>query len=185
MALTQVRTNSSDRLVAFLDEHNLHKKDFAEMIGVTLSYVYSLISAEIPFSTRSTTIERIAIVMDVPVDSFPEYKNSDDPRILDPAVQFLQRQQRQLEMTTVQLLKRFPRSQRVDIVDMWRGALPIPLDWNQLMALGEVLQVSPQALYPFWEARLQQTLIGAGMEPVSNAGLMQTMSSAIKQYIQI
>ena len=44
------------------------------MIGVTLSYVYNLIDETIPFSTRSTTLERIATVMDIEPEEFEEYK---------------------------------------------------------------------------------------------------------------
>ena len=66
--------SSSERLIRFLDAESLHKKDFAEMIGVTLSYVYSLIDKEIPFSTRTTTLERIAVVMDTEPETFQEYK---------------------------------------------------------------------------------------------------------------
>ena len=47
---------SSEKVAKFLEDNGLHKKDFAEMIGVTLSYVYNLIDETIPFSTRSTTI---------------------------------------------------------------------------------------------------------------------------------
>ena len=32
---------SSEKLASFLKKHALHKRDFAEMIGVTLSYVYT------------------------------------------------------------------------------------------------------------------------------------------------
>ena len=56
----------SSKLVSdFLDNTQLHKKDFAQMIGVTLSYVYNLIDENVPFSTRSITLERIATVMDI------------------------------------------------------------------------------------------------------------------------
>ena len=46
---------SSQKLANFLEKNSIHKKDFAEMIGVTLSYVYNLVDETIPFSTRSTT----------------------------------------------------------------------------------------------------------------------------------
>ena len=65
---------SSQKVAKFLDKNGLHKKDFAEMIGVTLSYVYNLIDETIPFSTRSTTLERIATVMDINPEEFEEYK---------------------------------------------------------------------------------------------------------------
>ena len=34
---------SSKMVADFLEKNNLHKKEFAQMIGVTLSYVYNLI----------------------------------------------------------------------------------------------------------------------------------------------
>ena len=38
-----IKMKSSEMLNNFLHKANLHKKDFAQMIGVTLSYVYNLI----------------------------------------------------------------------------------------------------------------------------------------------
>ena len=49
---TIIQEKSSEKVAKFLDKNSLHKKDFAEMIGVTLSYVYNLIDNSIPFSTR-------------------------------------------------------------------------------------------------------------------------------------
>ena len=181
----KISVTSSQRLQDFLEENNLHKKDFAEMIGVTLSYVYSLIGAEVSFSTRSTTIERIAVVMNVDPESFPEYKHSEEPRLIDPGVQYLKDRQIKLGLSNVQLLKRFPRSLRVDIVDMWRGSLPLPIDWVQLTSIGDVLGVSKDELYPFWEMRLQQHLIVGGVDPLSNAPLMQSMFRGIRDYLKI
>ena len=33
-----IQEKSSEKVAKFLDKNSLHKKDFAEMIGVTLSY---------------------------------------------------------------------------------------------------------------------------------------------------
>ena len=44
---------SSEKLAKFLKKNSLHKRDFAEMIGVTLSYVYNLIDETVPFSTST------------------------------------------------------------------------------------------------------------------------------------
>lgn len=185
MVTTNVVSNSSERLVRFLEDTNLHKKDFAEMIGVTLSYVYSLIGAEVSFSTRTTTLERIAVVMGDTPESFPEYKHSEEPRIIDYGVQFLKDKQKASGMTNVQLLKKFPRSQRVEIVDMWRGALPLPLDWNQLNAICDVLSIPRDDIYPYWETRLQQHLIAGGIDPLANAPLIQAMFKGIKSYLKV
>ena len=77
---------SSQKVADFLNRNNLHKKDFAEMIGVTLSYVYNLIDESIPFSTRSTTLERIATVMNIEPDEFEEYKIPQEPILQDDTI---------------------------------------------------------------------------------------------------
>ena len=80
---------SSQKVAKFLDKNGLHKKDFAEMIGVTLSYVYNLIDETIPFSTRSTTLERIATVMDINPEEFEEYKIPQEPLLQDETIELL------------------------------------------------------------------------------------------------
>src|SRR5690349_20181842 len=98
-ALNLSAANSSERLVQFLESNNLHKKDFAEMIGVTLSYVYSLIDQDVPFSTRTTTLERVAVVMGIAPEGFPEYKRPEEPRLSDPGIEFFKNRQTQLGLT--------------------------------------------------------------------------------------
>ena len=81
-----IKQKSSQKLAKFLEEKSLHKRDFAEMIGVTLSYVYNLIDETIPFSTRSTTLERIATVMDIHPEEFIEYKIPQEPILVDETI---------------------------------------------------------------------------------------------------
>lgn len=178
-------SDSSKRLVDFLEESNLHKKDFAEMIGVTLSYVYSLIDSTITFSTRTTTLERIAVVMGINPLEFPEYKSSDEPKLVDPGIQFLKQKQQDLGLSNVQLLKRFPRQNRLEIVDLWRGAEPLPLDWHYLSSIADVLELSPREIYPYWQARLQQYLVMGGIDLFVNTGLINSMFDGAKSYLKI
>lgn len=183
---TQVITSdSSQRLVDFLEQSGLHKKDFAQMIGVTLSYVYSLIDSSIAFSTRTTTLERIAVVMGINPEDFPEYKSSDEPKLIDPGVNFLQQKQKALGLSNVQLLRRFPRQRRVEIVDLWRGAEPLPLDWNHLSAITEILEIPAKEIYPFWQARMQQYLMIGGIDIISNTGLIYAMFEGAKNYLKV
>lgn len=177
--------DSSRRLVNFLEETGLHKKDFAEMIGVTLSYVYSLIDETIPFSTRTTTLERVAMVMSTDPESFPEYKHPEEPRLVDAGIEFLKAMQREQGISNVQFLKRFPRNQRLEIVDMWRGALPMPLDWARLHAIATVLELSKEDIYPYWQSRLQQHLTSGGIEPMSNIGLLNALFQGVKAYLRV
>lgn len=178
-------SNSSVKLVNFLEEANLHKKDFAEMIGVTLSYVYSLIDSNVAFSTRTTTLERIAVVMGMEPEDIPEYKASEEPKLIDPGVEFLKEKQKKLGLSNVQLLKRFPRQKRVEIVDLWRGAEPLPLDWNYLSSIANVLEVSAKEIYPYWQARMQQYLLGSGIDIISNSGLITAMFDGAKSHLKI
>ena len=179
------KMDSSERLIRFLDDASLHKKDFAEMIGVTLSYVYSLIDKSIPFSTRTTTLERIAVVMGVEPESFPEYRRPEEPRVVDAGMEFLKSRQRELNYTNVQFLKKFPRTQRLEIVDMWRGALPMPLDWARLYAIAGTLELGKDDIYPYWQGRMQQFLTTGGIDPLSNIGLLNAMFTGIKTYLKV
>jgi transcriptional regulator with XRE-family HTH domain len=178
-------SESSKKLVAFLDIMDLHKKDFAEMIGVTLSYVYSLIDNTIPFSTRTTTLERIALVMGIAPEEFPEYKIAEEPKLIDAGVEFLKNKQADQGLSNLQLLKKFPRNKRVEIVDLWRGAEPLPLDWHYLSTIADALNVSSKEIYPYWQNRMQQYLIVGGIDIISNGMLINSMFDGAKRFLKI
>jgi transcriptional regulator with XRE-family HTH domain len=178
-----VNLKSSEKVSNFLESNHLHKKDFAEMIGVTLSYVYNLIDNAIAFSTRSITLERIATVMDIIPEEFVEYKIPQEPIIIDDAVYFLREKQREKGISTVQLLKSFPRKKRVEIVDILRGARPIPLDWKELSIIAQVLDITKEEIYPYWEERTRQLFQSAGMNLQTNQGLIDAMFDCARQYI--
>ena len=95
---------SSQKVAKFLDKNGLHKKDFAEMIGVTLSYVYNLIDETIPFSTRSTTLERIATVMDINPEEFEEYKIPQEPLLQDETIELLKSMLHEKKMSVINFL---------------------------------------------------------------------------------
>lgn len=174
---------SSRKLSSFLEQSGLHKKDFAQMVGVTLSYVYNLIDDTIPFSTRSATLERIAVVMDVKPEEFAEYRIPQEPIIFDETIDFLKKRQQDLGMSTVQFLKAFPRKKRIEIVDIMRGALPIPLDWNELKLIGNVLQIPNKELYPYWENRLKDVLSASGMNLRENQSIVDKMFACAEKQI--
>ena len=88
-----LQAKSSKKLANFLTKTGLHKKDFAQMVGVTLSYVYNLIDETIPFSTRSATLERIAVVMDIQPEEFPEYRIPQEPVLIDDTIEFFKKKQ--------------------------------------------------------------------------------------------
>ncbi len=178
-----VKMKSSQMLDNFLEKTNLHKKDFAQMIGVTLSYVYNLIDETIPFSTRSTTLERIATVMDINPEEFVEYKIPQDPILIDETTQFIREKQKEKKLTTVQFLKAFPRKQRLEIVDILRGARPIPLDWEEVSVIAKVLDVSKEEIYDYWEARLRQLLQTSGFNFESNQGIAAAMFDCAREYV--
>lgn len=177
------QVKSSTKLAQFLEKNALHKKDFAQMVGVTLSYVYNLIDDSIPFSTRSATLERIAVVMDISPEEFPEYRIPQEPVLIDDTVEFLKKKQNDLGFSTVQFLKAFPRKKRLEIVDIMRGALPVPTDWNELKLIGNVLQISNKELYPFWEKRMKDVLKSAGVNLRENQELIDKMFECSEKYL--
>lgn len=178
-----ITMKSSEMLYNFLENNNLHKKDFAQMIGVTLSYVYNLIDETIPFSTRSTTLERIATVMDISPEEFVEYKIPQDPILFDETTEFIKEKIKEKKLTTVQFLKSFPRKQRLEIVDILRGARPIPLDWGEICLIAQVLDIPKADMYTFWENRLRQLLKVSGFNFDSNQELANTMFECARNYV--
>lgn len=176
---------SSEKVAKFLEENQLHKKDFAEMIGVTLSYVYNLIDETIPFSTRSTTIERIATVMNIAPEEFEEYKIPQEPILQDDTLELVKNVIAEKNLSIVNFLKSFPRKKRVEIVDMLRGALPIPIDYKELTTIGQVLELDKGDIYTLWEDRIKQVLESNGMNLNNNAALLNTMFECARKFSNI
>ena len=174
---------SSEKVAKFLKKNSLHKRDFAEMIGVTLSYVYNLIDETVPFSTRGTTIERIATVMDINPDEFGEYRIPQEPILIDESVDTLKDYIKENDMSVVTFLKSFPRKKRIDIVDVLRGALPVPIDYKELKLIGTTLNMPKEEIYSMWENRVKQVLESAGMNIYSNSELINAMFDCAKKYL--
>ena len=180
-----IKQKSSEIVAKFLEKNNLHKKDFAEMIGVTLSYVYNLIDETMPFSTRTTTLERIATVMEIEPEEFEEYKIPQEPILIDDSVEFLKSVMKENSMSVVNFLKSFPRKKRVDIVDILRGNLPLPIDFKELNMIGQVLGLDKDDLYSIWEKRMKQVLESHGMNIYSNAALLNSMFECARKHINM
>ena len=174
---------SSEKVAKFLKKHSLHKRDFAEMIGVTLSYVYNLIDETVPFSTRGTTIERIATVMDIEPEEFSEYRIPQEPILIDESIETLKSYIKENELSIVQFLKAFPRKKRIDIVDILRGALPVPIDYKELKMIGKTLNMPDDEIYSMWEGRMKQVLESSGMNIYSNSGLVTTMFDCARKFL--
>ena len=174
---------SSEKVAKFLQKNSLHKRDFAEMIGVTLSYVYNLIDETVPFSTRGTTIERIATVMDIEPEEFAEYRIPQEPILVDEAIETLREYIKENKLSIVAFLKSFPRKKRIDVVDILRGALPIPIDYKELKLIGKTLNMPDEEVYNMWEQRIQQVLESAGMNVYANSGLLTSMLDCARNYL--
>lgn len=180
-----IQEKSSEKVAKFLHKNGLHKKDFAEMIGVTLSYVYNLIDDAIPFSTRGTTLERIATVMEIEPEEFEEYKIPQEPHVIDDFVEYLKDEMKAKKMSVVNFLKAFPRKKRLEIVDILRGNLPLPIDYKELTMIAQVLELNKDDVYNMWERRMKQVLETNGMNIYSNAALVNAMFDCAKKYINL
>jgi len=174
---------SSEKVAKFLKKNALHKRDFAEMIGVTLSYVYNLIDETVPFSTRGTTIERIATVMEMSPDEFGEYRIPQEPILIDETVETIKDYLKENNLSVINFLKSFPRRKRLDIVDVLRGALPLPIDYKELELIGKTLNMPKEEIYKIWETRLKQILESSGMNIYSNSALVNSMFDCAKRHI--
>ena len=178
-----VPQKSSEKVASFLENNGIHKRDFAEMIGVTLSYVYNLIDETVSFSSRGTTIERIATVMEIQPEEFPEYRIPQEPILIDESVETIKKYLKNNKMTVISFLKSFPRKKRIELVDVLRGALPIPIDYKELILISKTLNMPADDVYSIWETRIKQTLENAGMNIYSNSALVNSMLECAKKQI--
>ena len=111
-----ISKKSSNLVKEFLEKNNLHKKEFAQMIGVTLSYVYNLIDENVPFSTRSTTLERIAVVMDINPEEFIEYQIPQETISYSENLLLLKDLIKNNKLSTLDFLKMFERKKRIKFI---------------------------------------------------------------------
>ena len=131
-----VNEKSSQKVAKFLEKNNLHKKDFAQMIGVTLSYVYNLIDETIPFSSRATTLERIATVMDIRPEDFIEYQIPQDPPVYNENLEFLKDTIKHNNLSTVEFLKMFGIESLKELPKLPK----YKLDENRQIVIDEIIE---------------------------------------------
>ena len=86
-------------------------------------------------------------------------------------------------MKVVDFLKAFPRNKRLDIVDILRGALPIPIDYKELESIAKVVEMSDEETFDIWEDRFKQVLELNGMNIYSNSELVSTMLDCAKKFV--
>ncbi len=175
---------SSRKVSEFLEANNLHKKDFAQMIGVTLSYVYNIIDDNIPFSTRSTTIERIATVMDIMPEDFEEYVIEEDPTPYNKNLEEIKSYIKKNKMTTVDFLKLFERKKRLKIVVMLRGAEPLPIDFGELKLIKDALKIKDEEFFFLWKNIFIEYLEEGGFDTAKNGELTEIMLGCAKKYFE-
>ncbi len=179
-----VNEKSSQKVAKFLEKNNLHKKDFAQMIGVTLSYVYNLIDETIPFSSRGTTLERIATVMDIRPEEFIEYQIPQDPPAYNENLEFIKDTIKHNNLSTVDFLKMFERKKRLHLVDVLRGAKPIHIDFCELKSVSDVLNLDNDELYELWRRRMTEFLKEGGFNIEKNQKLIDSMFEGAKKYLK-
>ena len=123
--------------------------------------------------------------MEIEPEEFEEYKIPQEPILVDDTIEFFKDVMKEKNMTVVNFLKAFPRKKRIDIVDMLRGALPIPIDFKELTMIAQVLDLDKDDVYSMWEKRMKQVLETNGMNIYSNAAMINSMFDCAKKYINL
>ena len=121
--------------------------------------------------------------MDINPEDFGEYRIPQEPILVDESIETLKNYIKNSKMNIVSFLKAFPRKKRLDIVDILRGALPLPIDYKELNLIGKTLNMPKEETYNLWENRMKQVLESAGMNIYSNTELINSMFSCAKKYL--
>ena len=183
----KIQKKSSKLVGDFLEKTGLHKKEFAQMIGVTLSYIYNLIDENVPFSTRSITLERIATVMDRNPEEFIEYQMPNDIISYSENLLMLKDLIKHNNLTTLDFLKMFERKKRLELVDILRGAKPIQIDFEELKQIAKALNMKNEELFEMWKSRMLEYLQEGGFNfnkgKEKNKEIIDTMFDCAKKKI--
>ena len=123
--------------------------------------------------------------MEIEPEEFEEYKIPQEPILIDDSIEFLKQIMKEKGMTTVNFLKAFPRKKRLEIVDILRGNIPIPIDYKELSMIAKVLGIEKDDIYEIWEKRMKQVLETSGMNIYSNAALVNAMFDCAKRFIDL
>ncbi len=180
MSENKIQKRSSKLVRDFLENTGLHKKEFAQMIGVTLSYVYNLIDENVPFSTRSITLERIATVMDINPEDFIEYQIPSDVVNYSENLLMLKDLIKHNKLTVLEFLKMFERKKRLELVDILRGAKPIQIDFEELKKIAQALKLDDYGLFEMWKKRMLEYLEEGGFNLQNNKELADAMFECAK-----
>ena len=116
-------------------------------------------------------------------EEFSEYRIPQEPILIDESVETIKDYLKENNLSIVNFLKSFPRKKRLDMVDMLRGALPIPIDYKELHLIGKTLNMPSEEVYHIWETRMRQVLESAGMNTYSNSELVNSMFDCAKKYL--
>lgn len=176
-----IQQKSSKIVSDFLENNNLHKKEFAQMIGVTLSYVYNLIDENVPFSTRSTTLERIATVMDINPEDFIEYQIPPEVESFGENLLKLKDYIKASKISVLDFLRTFETKKRLETVDILRGAKPFWLDLCELKKIGEILKIPQNEVFSMWEKRFKEYMKEGGFGTEKNREILDTMLKSAKE----
>ena len=103
--------------------------------------------------------------------------------MIDEHVETLKDYIKENGMSVVNFLKSFPRKKRIEIVDILRGALPLPIDYKELSLIAKTLNIPDEETYDIWESRVKQVLESAGMNVYSNSELVNSMFDCAKKYL--
>ena len=178
------KEKSSKKVAKFLSDNHIHKKDFAQMIGVTLSYIYNLIDENIPFSSRGITLERIATVMDIIPEDFEEYIIKEDDIVYDNNIQKIKDQMKKINMKTIDFLKHFERKKRLYLVDILRGSKALPADFYELYSILNAIKMKDDEIFEIWKDGIVNHLNSLGFNSEKNNKLLSRIFECAKQYIK-
>ena len=121
--------------------------------------------------------------MGIEPEEFEEYRIPQEPILIDETVEIIKEYMKENKLSVVSFLKSFPRRKRLDMVDVLRGALPVPIDYKELQLIGKTLNMPEEEIYSVWENRMKQILQSAGMNIYSNSELVNNMFECAKNYI--
>ena len=120
--------------------------------------------------------------MDILPEEFREYVIEEDPIPYNKNLETIKTYIKGNKMTIVDFLKFFERKKRLKMVDILRGKDPLPIDFEELKNIKEILKINDEEFFNLWENIFIEYLEKGGFDKKKNEILLNSMLICAKNF---
>ena len=122
--------------------------------------------------------------MDILPEEFDEYIIQEEPIPYNPILDNIKTRMKNQKISTLDFLKMLERKKRLEMVDILRGAKPIPIDYDEIKTIGDILKMKKGEIFDLWKEIFTNHLKNNGFNFEKNSNLLDEMFKGAKKYLE-